>query len=183
MPDAGKISSASISADPTIPNTSVTSLATKVSTNASLGVILVFPDTAVRLISDLLLIVASCAVKFIELICSFLPMCACLRYSWPATLGALQTKYRLKMLVAQVVPVIEHSLAYAAEWRKQLTRQRRCENRKIEAAALASDFLCQAAPSLRRIHHAVAAVSQRVIHRSLRIRLKHPRHHVVADID
>src|SRR5688572_5679332 len=42
MPAAGKRSSASIYAEPTIPNTSVTPCATIVSTNASLGVMRIF---------------------------------------------------------------------------------------------------------------------------------------------
>src|SRR6266700_3335403 len=46
MPARGKRSSASMYAEPTMPNTSVTPCATSVSTNASAGVIFWRPDTA-----------------------------------------------------------------------------------------------------------------------------------------
>lgn len=49
------MSIASINADPMMPNISVTSLATIVSTNASDGVIVVLPETTVRFSCSLIL--------------------------------------------------------------------------------------------------------------------------------
>src|SRR6185369_12378654 len=56
MPASGKRSSASMYADPTIPNTSFTPCATSVSTNASDGVIVWRPDTAIFFCSDIVFI-------------------------------------------------------------------------------------------------------------------------------
>src|SRR5207302_1659899 len=59
MPAAGKRSSASMYAEPTMPNTSVTPCATSVSTNASEGVMRVRPETTMRFTSAILVMEGS----------------------------------------------------------------------------------------------------------------------------
>src|SRR6267378_5029485 len=54
MPAAGNRSSASMYAEPTMPNTSLTPCATRVSTNASEGVMRVRPETTMRFTSAML---------------------------------------------------------------------------------------------------------------------------------
>src|SRR6185437_806353 len=96
MPAAGKMSSASMHAEPTMPNTSLTPFATSVSTNASEGVISV----------GLPVVAGTAGAVSLRTIVAIVIS------------SLLESDRKSEHLVAQVVPIVESALAQPPEWRE-----------------------------------------------------------------
>src|SRR5690349_4116861 len=130
MPEAGKMSSASILAEPMMPNTSVTPLASRTSTNASDGVMRCLPVSAAGREVVTLSIERSLQLSFMSFTRHVSVGVV------PAPYGPAVQPVRLQKLVTHIVPPIEQTLPYPPERCEKMAGQGRGEDWQIEFRAL-----------------------------------------------